>query len=112
MTRYLISFDDGTMHIPEGEFEAVADAAHSVLRAAKAAGVWVHGGGLQSQQATIVGVDGTVTLGAFPEVKAVLGGFSIVDVPTHAEALEWAARFAAACRCPQEVRQIMDDPEV
>ncbi|MCW3820280.1 hypothetical protein ONA91_38210 [Micromonospora sp. DR5-3] len=28
------------------------------------------------------------------------------------EALEWAAKFAVACRCAQEVREIMFDPLV
>lgn len=70
------------------------------------------GSGLLRQQASIVGTDGAITLGDFPETKAVLGGFSIVEVPTLAEALEWARRFAAACRCAQEVRVLMDDPEV
>jgi len=59
-----------------------------------------------------VGTDGTTTDGPFPETKAILGGFAIVDVPSHADALEWAARFAAACRCAQEVREIMYDPSV
>jgi hypothetical protein len=113
MTRYLISFDDGSMdHIADDDFPAVGEAAHEVLRAAKAAGVWVTGGGLQRQQASIVGTDGVVVDGPFPETKAVVGGFSIIDVPTRDDALSWAARFAAACRCAQEVREIMDDPEV
>lgn len=94
------------------DLSAVGEAAHRVLREAKAAGVWVTGGGLLRQQASIVGTDGAITLGDFPETKAVLGGFSIVEVPTLAEALEWARRFAAACRCAQEVRVLMDDPEV
>ena len=112
MTRYLISFDDGAMDFLEGDLEAVGEAAHHVLRDAKAAGVWVTGGGLQRQQATIVNPNGSSALGDFPEKKAVVGGFSIVDVDTHDEAVFWAQRFAAACRCSQEVRVIMDDPEV
>ncbi|MBU6233897.1 MAG: hypothetical protein KJS64_06590 [Acidobacteria bacterium] len=112
MPRYLISFDDGTMTIPDGELPAVADAAHEVLRAAKAAGVWVTGGGLLRQQATYVAVDGTARPGPFPETKAVLGGFCVLDVTDLDEALVWAARTAAACRTPQEVRLLMDDPEV
>lgn len=112
MTRYLISFDDGAMDHLGDDLAEVGEAAHAVLRAAKAANVWVTGGGLMRQQATIVGVDGTVRHGEFPETKAVLGGFSIVDVPTLEEALDWAGRFAAACRCAQEVRVLMDDPEV
>ena len=112
MTRYLISFDDGSMDHLEGDLQEVGEAAHRVLRAAKEAGVWVTGGGLMRQQATIVGTDGSKHLGDFPEQKAVIGGFSLIDVDTHEEALDWAARFAAACRCAQEVRVVMDDPEV
>jgi hypothetical protein len=57
-----------------------------------------------------VRTDRSVVDGPFPETKAVIGGFVIVDVPSRDDALEWAARFAVACRCPQEVREIMDDP--
>lgn len=112
MTRYLISFDDGTMQISDAELPAVAEAAHRVVAEAKQAGVWVHGGGVVEQAASIVAVDGTVTAGPYPETKAIIGGFSIVDVPSHAEALRWAAKIAAACRCAQEVRELMHDPEV
>lgn len=41
----------------------------------------------------------------------VIGGFSIIEVATREDALEWAARIAQACRCPQEVPEIMFDPE-
>ena len=110
--RFLISFDDGSMnHIPDEDFPAVGDAARAVVREAKAAGAWIWGGGLLRQQASIVATDGTVADGPFPETKAVLGGFSIFEVPSREEALEWAAKIAAACRCAQEVREIMYDPE-
>ncbi len=46
-----------------------------------------------------------------PETKAVIGGFSIIEVPSHADALEWATKIAVACRCTQEVRELMYDPE-
>ena len=112
MPRYLISFDDGSMdHIPEGDWPAVGEAAHAVVRQAKAAGVWIFGCGLLRQQSTIVGMDGATSLGPFPETKAVVGGFSIIEVSTRDEALMWAARIAESCRCPQEVREIMFDPE-
>ncbi len=54
MTKYLISFDDGAMSFPEEELPATDEAAHGVVRAAKEAGVWVFGGGVQSQRASIV----------------------------------------------------------
>ena len=111
MSRYLISFDDGWMRIPEAELPAVADAAHAVIREAKAAGVYVHGGGVLPQRASVVDVDGSVSQGPLPETKAVLGGFTIVKVGSHDEALDWARKLARACRTRQEVRMLGDDPE-
>lgn len=111
MPRYLISFDDGSMdHIPDDDWPEVGRASHAVVQEAKEAGVWVFGGGVARQQATVVGPDGVVTDGPVPETKAVLGGFAILEVASRAEALDWAARLARGCRCPQEVREIMDDP--
>ncbi len=112
MTRYLISFDDGTMIFPEEDLPDVARAAHAVVREAQDAGAWVFGGGLASQRASIVATDGTITDGPYPETKAVLGGFAIVNASSREEALKWAAKFAVACRCAQEVREIMPDPDV
>lgn len=112
MTRYLISFDDGWMDFPREELPDVARAANAVADEAKAAGVWVFGGGLESQRASIVGTDGVVTDGPYPETKEVIGGFAVVDVPTREEALEWARKIAVACRCSQEVRELLPDPEV
>jgi hypothetical protein len=112
MTRYLISFDDGAMdHIPDEDMADVGKAAHAVVQEAVNAGVWVFGGGLLRQRATVVATDGMVTDGPFPETKEVVGGFCVVDVPSREEALQWAAKTASACRCAQEVREIMPDPE-
>lgn len=112
MTRYLISFNDGAMdHIPAEDMPDVAKAAHEVMQEAVNAGLWVYGAGLQRQRASVVATDGEVTDGPFPETKEVLGGFCVVDVSSREEALTWAAKTAAACRCAQEVREIMPDPE-
>lgn len=111
MPRYLISFDDGAMNIPDADWPAVGEASHAVVREAKAAKVWIFGAGLETQRASHVATDGTVSDGPLPETKAVIGGFSIIEVPTRADALAWAARIAAACRCTQEVRELMYDPE-
>ena len=112
MQRYLISFDDGAMdHITAEELGAVGEASRAVVREAKAAGVWIWGGGLYRQQAAIVATDGSVSAGPMPETKAVVGGFSIIEVADKEEALAWAERIAEACRCKQEVREIMFDPE-
>ena len=112
MPRYLISFDDGSMnHIPDEDWTVVGEDSHAVVREAKAAGVWIFGGGVVRQQAALVATDGTVSDGPVPETKAVIGGFSIIEVPSRADALQWAARIAQSCRCSQEVREIMFDPE-
>ena len=112
MPRYLISFDDGSMdHIPEQDWPAVGESARAVVRDAKAGGVWIFGGGVQRQRSSIVATDGTIADGPVPEKKAVLGGFSIIEVSSRDEALMWAARIARACRCAQEVREIMFDAE-
>ena len=109
MTRYLISFDAHAMdHIPDEDMPAVGKAAHAVVREAVDAGVWVFGAGLETQAASIVATDGTVTGGPYPQA---VGGFCIVDVPSREEALAWAAKTAQACRCAQEVRELMPDPE-
>ena len=111
MARYLISFDDGAMTFPEEDLPDVDEAAHAVAREAMDAGVWVFGGGLHSQEeVSVVATDGTVTDG--PERKAYIGGFSIVDVSSREDALGWAAKFAVACRCAQEVREFLFDPAV
>jgi len=113
MTQYLISFDDGAMdHIPDEDFADVAKAALAVDQEAKDAGVFVFSGGLESQRASIVATDGTVTDGPYPETKEVIGGFIVVDVPSRTEALRWAAKIAVACRCAQEVRVFMPEPTV
>ena len=111
MARYLISFDDGTMIIPEEDMPEVGAAARRVVDEAKAAGVWIFGAGVLSQRASIVATDGTITNGPYPETKAVIGGFSIIEVSSREEALAWAAKFAVGCRCAQEVREILFDPE-
>jgi hypothetical protein len=110
VAQYLISFPSDAMdHIPEEEMPAVAKAAQAVCQEAINAGVYVFAGGLQDQPASIVAADGTVTDGANPHV---VSGITIVDVPSREEALKWAAKVAAACRCAQEVREIGFDPEL
>jgi hypothetical protein len=114
MTRYLISFPSGAMdHIHPEEFPAVGAAAHAVAREAMDAGVWVFGGGLaEDVDPVMVAGDGTITAGTYPQTKKVNGGFTVLDVPSREAALEWAAKFAAACNCAQEVREFMPDPAV
>jgi hypothetical protein len=112
MTQYLISFDEGAMTFPEEDLPDVAKAALAVVQEAKEAGVFVFTGGLESQRATIVATDGTITDGPYPETKEIIGGLMVVNVPSREEALGWAAKIAVACRCAQEVRVFLPGPAV
>ena len=110
MTQYLISFDAHAMdYIPDEEGPAVGKAARAVVQQAINSGVYVSAGGLVNRSASIVATDGTVTDGPYPDA---IGGFTLVNVPSREEALEWAAKIAVACRCAQEVREIGHDPEL
>ena len=112
MTQYLISFTEGEMvDLDHPDLPAIAKAASDASQEAMDAGVWVFGGGLLPQVATTVAPDGLVTDGPFPETKEFIGGFVVVDVDTREEAHHWAAKFADACRCNQEVRAFMEPPE-
>ncbi len=81
----MIWFDDGAMTFPEEELPDVAKAAHEVVQEAKAAGGWVLGAGLESQRASVVATDGTVSDGPYPESREHLGGFAVVDVRSREE---------------------------
>ncbi len=112
MSNYLISFPSGEMDLTGTTLAQVGIAAHAVVAEAKAAGVWVFGGGIDGSVPPVrVAGDGTVSPGTYPETSRLEGGYCILSVPTRDDALAWAARFAAACRCAQEVRMFGDDPE-
>lgn len=111
MTHYMISFPRRAMDVPDAEFQQVVDESHAVIEEAQRAGVYVFGGGIDDSVSTVlVNPDGTVVPGTYPETKHLDGGFTIIDVSTREEALEWATKIAASCRCAQEVRVFHYDP--
>lgn len=116
MTQYLIALYDGPDAPPLApeDLEDVVRDVDAVCDEAKAAGVWVFGGGMGGHDTakTVTVADGVpvVTDGPFVETKEYLGGFSIVDVPDLEAALVWAKKLAIACRCPQEVKPFIEPP--
>jgi hypothetical protein len=111
MTKFLISFPSGAMKVSDDELPAVADASHAVVQEAKDAGVWVFGGGIdESVPPVLVDGDGTVSEGTYPQTKQLEGGYAVLELPSREAALHWAAKFAVACRCAQEVRAFGFDP--
>lgn len=111
MTKYLISFPAAAMDIPDEDWAAVGEAARAVIREAKAAGVYVFGGGLNEDVAALmVAADGTVTNETYPQTKELGGGFCVLELPSREAAVRWAAKIAEACRCSQELREFGYDP--
>ena len=85
MNHYLISFPSSAMsHISDEDFPSVGESSRAVIREAKAAGVYVFGGGIDE---------------------------TVPAVMVTGEAEQWAAKIAAGCWCAQELRQFMYDPE-
>ena len=111
MPRFIISFNDGDMKVADDEWQQVADESHAVVREAKAAGVWIFGGGFHTYDPYVVSEDGSVRPGPIKKSEVVLGGFSVIEVANREKAYFWAAKIAKGCRCPQEVREFIDDPE-
>ena len=117
MTEYLLA-----VHMVEGEEQPSPEETEQAYKDVdvfnaelQAKGVWVFAGGLHpAETATVVRVtDGEVltTDGPFAETKEQLGGFWVIKVADLDAALAWAAKAAAACRAPVEVRPFQEDPE-
>lgn len=112
MTKYLISFPSGEMQLDEGGLEQAGIDSRQVIRDAKEAGVYVFGGGIHEGVPPVrVSADGSVEPGTYPQTARLEGGYTILELPDRAAAEDWAARIAKACRCPQELREFMFDPE-
>jgi hypothetical protein len=83
-----------------------------VIREAKAAGVYVFGGGIdENVPPAMVTAEGKVSSGTCAETSKFNGGFCVLKVRTRAEAEQRAGRIATGCWCAQELRQLGNDPE-
>jgi hypothetical protein len=100
------------MVVPSEEMAAVGEAARGVIRAAKDAGVYVFGGGINEEVAPLmIAANGTATNETYTQTREFNGGFCILELPTREAAIAWAAKIAQACRCSQELREFGYDPE-
>ncbi|CAH1676375.1 conserved hypothetical protein [Hyphomicrobiales bacterium] len=110
MTKYLISFPSEAMVLTDEQLAIASVDSHAVIEEAKAAGVYVFGGGIDEQIAPVlVSGDGSVWTRSYPGSR-LNGGFAVLELPTREEAVKWAAKLALACRCAQELREFMYDP--
>jgi len=111
MTKYLISFPSKAMAVTPDELPDVSAESHAVIAEAKAAGVYVFGGGVdEAIEPTLVSADGSESTELYPG-SDLTGGFLVLEIPTRDEAIAWAAKIAAACRCSQELREFGYDPD-
>jgi hypothetical protein len=111
MTKYLISFPSAAMVVPDDELPAVANAAHAVINEARAAGVYVFAGGIhEGVEPVLITPDGSVSAAIYPGSE-LDGGFTVLELPAREDAVHWAQRIAIACRCAQELREFMVDPD-
>ncbi len=111
MTKYLISFPAAAMVIADADMASVVADSHAVIREAKAAGVYVFGGGLDAAVPAVqVTAEGAVSFETYPEVVP-HGGYTVLELPTPDDAVRWAAKLARACRCAQDVRAFGYDAE-
>jgi hypothetical protein len=114
MRQYLLAvhIDESDATTPDEQAYQRVDVFNAELQAA---GAWVFAGGLHpSAASTVVRAQGgsvVTTDGPFAETKEQLGGFWIVNAPDLDAALAWAAKGAAACGAPVEVRPFQELPE-
>lgn len=111
MTKFLLTFPSDAMVVAPEDFPAVVADSHAVIAEAKATGVYVFGGGIDESAPPIrVSADGSQTPELYPG-SHLTGGFLVLELPDRDQAVVWAGKVAAACRCPQELREFGFDPE-
>ena len=110
MTKYLISFPGAAMDLTEEQFAKAGVDSRAVIEEAKATGVYVFGGGVnEGVDPVLVTADGSVSAQLDPG-SHLDGGFTVLELPTREDAVEWARKIAVACQCAQELREFYYDP--
>ena len=111
MPLYLIAFNDEW--VPDLTVEELRERGTSgmaVIEEMKAAEAFIFSDGGLDESTVMCSVDASsgspvFTDGPFVETKEHLGGFTVVDVPSDADARYWAGRIAVAVGWPQEVHR-------
>ena len=99
MKQYLLSIYQPDGPAPEpAVLEPILRELDALNNEIRAAGAWVFAAGLQPPETATVlqakGDDLLVTDGPFTEGKEHLGGFTVIQVETEDEALEWSRKLA------------------
>jgi hypothetical protein len=110
MSRYIIYFNQQWVGDHSEEwFEGRGPLARAVVAEMKEAGVLTFAGGLVEEIELAKGVDDMGQIGGpMTGDTEFLGGLTIIDVSTDAEAEMWGSKIAVACGWPQEIRRFKD----
>ena len=110
MTKYLISFPGAAMDLTEEQFAKAGVDSRAVIAEAKAAGVFVFAGGVNESVAPVlVTADGSASSEIYPGSN-LDGCYTVLELQTREDAVEWARRIAVSCQCAQELREFYYDP--
>jgi hypothetical protein len=116
MQRYLLSIyqPEGPPPTSDALARIMGDVA-AVREQMKAAGAWLMAAGLEPPATACVlrarGERVLTTDGPFTESKEYLGGFTLIQAPDRAAALEWGRRLARATTLPVEVRACREEAQ-
>lgn len=111
MTKHPISFPAAAMDVPDEDMATVGEAAHAVIHAAKAAGVHVFAGGIDTDVAPLmVDANGTSTNGTYPTRESD-GGFRVLEIPSRDAAIHRSAKIAEALPLLAELLAFQFDAE-
>lgn len=110
MAKFIIYFNQQWVGDHSSEwFQSRGPLARGVVAEMENAGVLVFAGGLVEEIELAVGVDqdGNLT-GPITSDGEFIGGLTIINVETDAEAHMWGVKVGQACGWPQEIRKIKD----
>jgi hypothetical protein len=110
MPQYIIYFNQQWVGDHTAEwFQSRGPLARQVVEDLKDAKALVFAGGLVEEIELASGADETGALvGPITKDGEFVGGLTIIDVASDAEADMWGARIAVACGWPQEIRRFKD----
>lgn len=107
MPKYIIYFNQQWVGEHSEEwFHGRGPLARAVVTEMERANVLVFAGGLVEEIEEAIGFDESGhEVGPITSTQEFVGGLTIIDVETEAEAKLWGAKVAQACGWPQEVRK-------
>jgi hypothetical protein len=107
MSTYIIYFNQQWVGEHSSEwFQSRGPLARKVVAELKDAGALLFAGGLEEDIQEAIGVDEYGEFSGPISTNEFIGGLTIIEVQTEAEAEMWGAKIAIACGWPQEIRKI------